>query len=217
MAEIEVKSTIADKYPNASKKAAEEKKDIPAEKPKSVVKKPAKKKKRSFLAKATDEIVEDTAPSVWNYILHDIIIPTVKDLMYDTVAGGIERILYGSETSTRSRSRKRKNGGTYIPYNSLVDGRKRSREDDERYRKRARFRSEDYALEYREDAEAVLNELYDRIEAYDSVSVADFLDLMEITSDYTDQNYGWTNLSGVGISRTRDGYVIKLPSPRSIV
>ena len=47
-----------------------------------------------------------------------------------------------------------------------------------------------------------------RIEEFDQVSVADMLDLMEMTGKYTDNNWGWTNPNDIGIRRVNNGYLI---------
>ena len=54
----------------------------------------------------------------------------------------------------------------------------------------------------------------DILEKYGMVSVADLYDLVGVTGNYTDNKYGWTNLSNAEIVRVRDGYQIKLPRAR---
>ena len=54
------------------------------------------------------------------------------------------------------------------------------------------------------------------IDMYGRVSVADLYDLVGITGNYTDNNYGWTNLASAEPIRVRDGYVIKLPKAMPI-
>ena len=49
------------------------------------------------------------------------------------------------------------------------------------------------------------------LETYKMVTVADFYDLVGVTCDYTDNNYGWTSLRSAEVVRVRDGYIIKLP------
>ena len=44
-------------------------------------------------------------------------------------------------------------------------------------------------------------------------SVADLYGLVGIDSEYTDNKYGWTNLSSASIKATRDGYILDLPRP----
>ena len=49
------------------------------------------------------------------------------------------------------------------------------------------------------------------IDQYGMVSVGDLYDLVGVTGQYTDNNYGWTDLRTASVVRTRDGYMIKLP------
>ena len=49
------------------------------------------------------------------------------------------------------------------------------------------------------------------MEEYETVRVADLYDLVGITGNYTDNNYGWTNIKNAQVVRVRDGYKIKMP------
>ena len=49
------------------------------------------------------------------------------------------------------------------------------------------------------------------METYGQVRVADMYDLVGITGEYTDNNYGWTNIRNAEVVRVRDGYKIKMP------
>ena len=49
------------------------------------------------------------------------------------------------------------------------------------------------------------------MEEYHIVRVADLYDLVGVTGDYTDNNYGWTNIRNAKIVRVRDGYKIDMP------
>ena len=49
------------------------------------------------------------------------------------------------------------------------------------------------------------------MEEYGTVRVADLYDLVGVTGQYTDNNYGWTNIRNAEIVRVRDGYKIKMP------
>ena len=50
------------------------------------------------------------------------------------------------------------------------------------------------------------------IATYGIASVADWYDLVGADSDYTDNNYGWTDIQSATIVRTRNGdYMIKMP------
>lgn len=61
------------------------------------------------------------------------------------------------------------------------------------------------------DADEVLNLLYDCLARYEKVRVFDLYDLAGIAPKATDRNYGWTDLQGVNVVPTSDGFVIDLP------
>ena len=75
-------------------------------------------------------------------------------------------------------------------------------------RNRSRHNFDDIILDSRGEAEEVLSHLVDLVDDYGMASVADLYDLVGITSNFTDNKYGWTNLSSASVSRVRDGYLI---------
>lgn len=55
------------------------------------------------------------------------------------------------------------------------------------------------------------------IEEYDVASVADLYDLVGISRKFTDQRYGWDNLSDARVERLRDGgYILRMPRAKAI-
>ena len=65
----------------------------------------------------------------------------------------------------------------------------------------------------RSNAEKVLDDLNILMEEYGVVRVADLYDLIGLMPTYTDNNYGWINLTGTSIVRVRHGYEIIMPKP----
>jgi replication-associated recombination protein RarA len=72
-------------------------------------------------------------------------------------------------------------------------------------------------LETLGDAEDVLDQLRILIDQYDVVRVADLYDLCDITSDFTDQKWGWYDLRSARIRSVRGGYSLDLPPTEAIV
>ena len=66
-------------------------------------------------------------------------------------------------------------------------------------------------METRGEAEEVLIKMDELIATYKVVRVADFYDLVGISSSYTDNNYGWTDIKSATVVHVREGYMIKLP------
>jgi hypothetical protein len=68
------------------------------------------------------------------------------------------------------------------------------------------------ALPSRGEAERVLEALITRLEKFEVVTVADLYDFVNITSEFTDNQYGWFDLQGSRVDRGHGGtYSLRLP------
>ena len=162
-------------------------------------------------------MVSEDANSVGEYVVKDIVVPTIKDLLFDAVRGALEMVLWGSTTKHRSRKN--------TPYNSLNDGvyhyngNSNSSKRDRDYR---RSKSDDFfnvsevMLESRIDAENVLDSLRMALEEYPAVSIADFYDTLGQSAPHTAYKYGWKDLRDADIRHCKDGYYIDFPQPRPL-
>ena len=166
-----------------------------------------KMKKKSEISKLSDVFLADDIGSVGSFIVSDVIIPTVKNLFYDIVENSLKMALFGERGGRTSRQPRR--SGEYVSYDKM------SRRDDRDYRDepvRTRYRYNDIEYDSRGDAEKVLDQMEAIIDNYGRVSGADLYDITDITGEYTDHNYGWTNLSSAEVVRNRYGaYMIKFP------
>ena len=203
-----------DDYMPNSHKFKEEQKTTSIEKKKveKVVTGVAKVKKKSEVSKLKDIFISEDASNVKSYIIMDVLVPAIKKAIADIVTNGIDMILYG-ETGHSKRS----SNSSKISYRSYYD----RRDDDRRYdRDRSLVKQgydyDDVVIETRGEADAVISRMEEIIDMYGRVSVADLYDLVGITGNYTDNNYGWTNLASAEPIRVRDGYVIKLPKAMPI-
>lgn len=197
-------------YPSNSNKK-KEKRDLPEKKVKKIIDGNVVQKKKSFSKRLAETFFGDDVPSVSAYIIHDVIIPATKSTISDMVSGGIEMLLFGETRGSRTRRDK---GKSYVSYSNYYnrDGKRDERRDRDTSRtNRARHNFDDIILETRGDAEEVLSHLVDLTEDYGMASVADLYDLVGITANFTDNKYGWENLSTASISRVRSGYLIDLP------
>lgn len=71
-------------------------------------------------------------------------------------------------------------------------------------------RDDVYILQSREEAEEVLTALHDILEKYGQVTVVDYKELVGVSSSYTENKRGWTDLSDARVERTFDGWVVVL-------
>lgn len=65
-------------------------------------------------------------------------------------------------------------------------------------------------------AEILLANMYDLFNQYRVVAVADLYEIAGIKPAPSDNAYGWTNLDGARIVKSREGYVLELPRPTLI-
>lgn len=159
----------------------------------------AKSKKKNGIQKITNVFVPDDVDDVRSYIIEDIVVPAVKDIILDAV-----RAFLGVNSGPRGKSSSSK-----VPYRKYYD--ERDRRDSRETNRTRGYEYDDIIIENRGEAEDVLSRMDELIESYGLVSVADLYDLVGINGNYTDNKYGWFNIRTASVVRVRDGYMIKLP------
>ena len=183
-----------------SKKMPEEQKPEEKKKIEKVTVGQAKIKKKSGISKFFGNLVSEDAQDIKTYLFKDIVIPTIKKTISDTV----DMILYGGSRKDRSSISSR------VSYRSFYDD-PRSRDSRDVRAVTPALNYDDIIIDTRGEAEAVLSQMNDLIDTYQIVSVADLYDLVGLSGNYTDNKYGWTNLRNAEVIRVRDGYMLKLP------
>lgn len=220
--DINERELLKTNFPSNSHKQKETVKEEESKKVNKVVTGKVVTKKQSMGKKFMKNFISEDVDNVGDYIIHDVLIPAAKDTLYDIFRGGIDVLKNGLEIALLgdrrpSRSSRRDSGRSRVSYNSYYDkkdSRERDRDKDrgrDRDRRNSKHNFDDITLETRGEAEEVLNHLVDLTIDYGQASVSDLYDLVGITGSFTDNKYGWEDLSKASVSRTRDGYVLNLP------
>lgn len=200
-----------------------------------VSERPTKVKKGLVSRLVTGVIGPEGLPGIGSYVNDEIVKPAIKNIIVDAVTSGINMVMYGDRGGNGSgynrnySGRNRYNGGGGYGYGS---GYRPSTRYGSNYRERDRDRDRDrdhyddrpapaakrggvieYKITDRYDASHVLASLTESADNFDSVSVADYYDLIGVESVFTDNNYGWTidSIHHASIIPVRGGYVIKFP------
>lgn len=195
-------SEIINYPPNSHKSKAEETTEK-AKRVEKVVTGPVKIKKKSEVRKLADIFVADDVANVKEYVVNELIIPTIKNTISNIVRDGIDMLLFGSPR----RDNKPRGAIGHVDYTKYSRDEPRTINNS----RAAVYRHEDIVVDTRGDAEEVITQMEAVIDTYGMVSVADLYDLVGISGNYTDHKYGWTNLHNAEPIRVRDGYMIKLP------
>lgn len=154
----------------------------------------------------------DSAQSVGQYLLLDVVVPATKNLISDLVTQGVNRILYGGS---------RPSGGVFSSvgsrgYGKFFNGQSSNQQPtgpQMSQQARANHAFGEIVLTSRSDAELVIDSLRELIETYGNAKVANLYSLVGVSGEFTDQSYGWTNLQRAGVVTVREGYLLDLPKP----
>lgn len=161
-------------------------------------------------------LIADDATSMGDWIMQEVVLPSVRNLISDAVKGSTDRVLYGS-----SRVR---GGGSVIGgrVGSLRTRYDRMAEEGEPRRltreARARHDFDEIVLASRSEAIDVIEALIDRAVRYKAVTVSDLYDLLGVTGSYADRSYGWSEaeLRYADVRQTRGGFLLDLPKPEPL-
>lgn len=184
--------------------------------------KPIKKKKGLFERLVVGMLGPDGLPAIGDYLNKEIVIPAVKNIIVDSITSGINMAMFGDGRGVGPRTNTSRPAPGIPPRTNYANRYTPTHAPTQMVnatpvREKRNF-VEEYIISDRNECETVLYSLMEQADAYDTVSVADYYDLIGVESAYTDNTYGWTVdvLSRASIVAARGGWVIKLPSVQVI-
>lgn len=181
-------------------------------------------KKQSAWKKAKHRIFEQEGAELKEYVVNDVLIPSIKDTISNIVANGIDILLYGEAKHTLNRKQGVLGGstryGNYVSYNSISSNKPTGPNNRSRLGSsdgiRSRLSLDDFIFQNRREALDILDRMSTILTDYGIVTVADLYDMCGLKTPYTFNNYAWKDLSTAGVSLTRDGYLLNLPTPQAL-
>jgi hypothetical protein len=178
-------------------------------------------KRKSLMGRFSEKLFGGDGDSIGSYIMWDILVPAAKTMIMDMITTALEMKFYGEPK--RDSAIRRDKGRSYVSYNTISSSSRdrdrrptRDRDRERPEKNRARHDFDDIILESRSDAEGVLSTLIDLIDKYELATVADFYDAVGLVPEWTDQKWGWDNLSQAFVERSRQGWILVLPKPDAI-
>lgn len=170
-----------------------------AEKPKAqkIVSGQAKLKKKGFF----DFLVSEDASSVKSYLLSDVLVPNIKRLIQELVTSGINQLLYGNDYKPSKSS----NSTSRVSYNNF---------SNQTVNQPKRLKGNDIIeieVDTYTDSQNVIYQLQALVDQYNQATIADLYDLVGIDGDFTDNNYGWKDLTRVSVIPYGRKFIIRMP------
>lgn len=175
-------------------------------------------RKKSLVKKIRDTFIPGDGVTIGEYLIGDVLVPSIKGLAYDMVQGAMDRAFYPDGAPPGRRGGPRFGPATgrvantnYGAFSQQPVG-PANRPSVNRRAQRAAHDFDQIFIESRGEAEAVLDGLFAMLDQYGEVSVSVLYELVGISGQFTDNRWGWTNLLGSRVERAGNGYfVLNLP------
>lgn len=169
--------------------------------------------KRGLGSKIKDLFIAADFRSVGSFVIMDVLIPAARNMIVDTAEQGIRRMMYGETT--------RRAPGTGITsrfsYQTPVQRDWRDpRTRPPQGQRIPRANRNDFLLQTKEDADLVVDEMYNILNVYEMVTLYQLKELLGLPGSHTDNKWGWFDLRGTSIRQVRDGWLIDLPPEEAI-
>lgn len=208
-------------YPSNSREGRRRQRDSPPQqqqkKVERVVQGDVVRRKKPLTRRFAEYFMPGNARSVWGYITMDILVPAARDAISDSFHEGFDRLWERDDPRNYSRSgRRRRGGGSYVSYNNYSRRDDRDEPRNISRRGRANHNFDEILLPSRVEAEEVVDRLFDLVAQFELATVADLYDMVGIVATPQDEKYGWDDLRGAGVTRTKAGYLLELPRPEPI-
>lgn len=181
-------------------------------------------RKKTVGEKFRETFVGEDARSVGGYLIMDVVVPSMKNLISDMVREGIDRLLFGSSRPMGNVSRVMTGRSGYSSYFRPGTSRESATSSSWQPKKevdppqRTSIRdANNIVVETRGQAEVVMEALANTLSQYGTVTVADLYDIVGMTSEFTFNKYGWTDLTHAEIRHVREGYLLALPPAQPLV
>lgn len=203
-------------YPNNSDRATGrdlgQKEPTPTEPAKAKPTVATVQRKQSKLGRVVKDFVVCNAEEAWK----NVILPSLKNMVWDTFGG----LWWGADNYNRRG--RRGMPIDRVSYSTISDTRNTrisglGNAPVTQRQTRSDFKYDELAFSSREEADVVLDSLMDTIQTYGVARVSDFYDFIGQTCPYTENNYGWKDLSTAKILPDRGGqWYIDFPKPRAL-
>lgn len=198
-------------YKGNSHKYRAEQKNAPEKRADKVVKGAVKLKPKTGVSKLADVFFKEDIKTVATYVLTDIALPKVKELIFEAGKGALFKALWGGDARKDSSSRLPIDLVSYKPYSSMSSNHTPSTDSRSRTPK-----YDEICLATRGDAERVLTELKGIQKTYGLVRLADLYEAVGMTPEHTYHKFGWMNIDSARVESSPDGYFLKLPKAMPI-
>jgi len=177
------------------------------------------RRKRGLGHKFKDTFFGGDSRGAVEFVILGIMIPAVKDMMFDALTEGVRYRIYGDSRVRRGASSGYSGLGqaTYNNYTSYSTPPTKAQQQAHPSLSRgaqARHDLSGLVIPTRIDAQEVIDQMFEILSRHGSVNVAELYELVDIRPSHTDVKWGWTSLLGAkAVPRRGGGFMLDLPEP----
>lgn len=180
-------------------------------------------RKKTLGRKFREQFRGDDARTVAELVIFDVVLPAMKNLIFDVGTEALKRTLFGGArpggvVASSVLGSARAVGTNYRAFSGSTPaaiaaaGTPASR--DMTPEQRAMHDFSGILLDNRADAELVRDVLTQQIDDFGVATVNDFYAAVGVTPEFTSVKYGWKTLAQAQVRQTRDGYLLEMPRPQ---
>lgn len=177
------------------------------------------RRKRGLGHKFKDAFFGGDARGAADHVVFDVLIPSAKEMLFESFEEGLRAMIFGENHRQHRKAPSTTQPGR-VAYNGYSSPTAATRSTEPRMlsrRARARHDFDDLVIPSRQEAEEVIDRMFEWLSRYGSVSVADLYEMTGIASTHTDMKWGWTDLRGSKAMRMRQGgFLLDLPEPEPL-
>jgi hypothetical protein len=179
------------------------------------------RRKRGLGRQFREAFIGGNAKTAAEYMVTDVVVPAVRDTLAEALQSGIEKLIYGDTRPRRGSAPSSYSNIPHVNYQRISGGgpptSRTSSSPTLSRRSRSRQDFDELIIPSRQEANEVLDRMFDILSRYGSVPVADLYELTGLTSSHTDYKWGWTDLRGAKATKLRSGgYLLDLPDPEPL-
>lgn len=171
-----------------------------------IIQSKVERRKQKTSKKILNALIGDDIPDVKEHIIWDVMIPSIRDTIRNSLINVIESIFGGGASNNHQN-------GSYISYSSISNPSVSNRTNRSG---RSLYDYDEIIFSNRGEADAVLQQLIYSIKRYGYVSILDYYDMVGVRTRPSDANYGWINLNNASVERVSGGYLLRLPQAMPI-
>ncbi|MFL5661343.1 MAG: hypothetical protein ACJ8BW_08315 [Ktedonobacteraceae bacterium] len=181
----------------------------------------ASRRKRGLGSQFKNTFINGNARMAADYMFAEIVVPAIRDLVFDAFQGGLDRLIYGERRSRRGGTASSYSEVGRVNYAGISSNRPSSSTSASTRtlsrQARARQDFDEVVIPSRVEAEEVLDRLFEFLSRYGIVRVSELYAMTGIATDHTDHKWGWTSLRGAKVVRLRSGgFLLDLPEPEAL-